>query len=61
MTTEEVSHRFRVTTKTIRQWARDGKLKAIRLGGVWPNAKLLRFSADEIERALREWREEVPA
>jgi excisionase family DNA binding protein len=55
MTTQEVSARFRVTTKTIRQWARDGKLKSIRLGGVWPDAKLLRFNPDEVEAALRRW------
>jgi len=57
MTIEEVSHRLRVTTATIRRWARDGKLKAIRLGGPWPEAKLLRFDSEEIERALRAWGE----
>jgi excisionase family DNA binding protein len=58
MTVEEVSHRLHVTTKTVRRMAVDGRLKAIRLGGIWPNAKLLRFEADEVERALRHWREE---
>ncbi len=60
MTIEEVSHRLRVTTATIRRWARDGKLKSIRLGGPWPDSKLLRFDSDEIERRLREWGDEVP-
>lgn len=61
MTTEEVSHRMRVTTATIRRWARDGKLKSIRLGGPWPNSKLLRFDPDVVERALRTWAEEESA
>ena len=60
MTIEEVSHRFRVATATIRRWVRDGKLKSIRLGGPWPDSKLLRFDSDEIERRLREWGDEVP-
>jgi excisionase family DNA binding protein len=60
MTTEEVSHRLHVTTKTVRRMAADGRLKAIRLGGIWPNAKLLRFDPDVVERALREWSEEEP-
>jgi len=60
MTAEEVSHRFRVTTKTIRLWAREGKLPSIRLGGDWPDSKLLRFDPDAVEQALRDWAQEVP-
>ncbi len=55
MTVAEVSARMRVTTATIRRWARDGRLKSIRLGGPWPDSKLLRFDADAVEAALRRW------
>jgi excisionase family DNA binding protein len=58
MTAEEVANRFRVATKTIREWARDGRLPSIRLGGPWPDSKLLRFRADAVEAALAKWGKE---
>lgn len=56
MTTEEVAHMLNVTSKTVRRMVADGRLRAIRLGGAWPNAKLWRFDPDEVEAALRRWR-----
>lgn len=34
-TPEEVAARFRVTPRTVRRWAAEGKLKAIRVGRQW--------------------------
>jgi excisionase family DNA binding protein len=55
MTTSEVANRFRVSSETIRRWVRDGKLPAIRLGGVFPDSKLWRFNPDVIDRLLEGW------
>ena len=41
---------LRITTKTVQAMARDGRLRAIKLGGdAFPNAKLWRFDPDEVE------------
>jgi len=43
-TPEEVAARFRVTPRTVRRWAAEGKLEAIRVGRQW------RIPADALER-----------
>ena len=35
LTPDEIAERLRVTGKTVRQWCRLGKLKAIRAGKQW--------------------------
>jgi excisionase family DNA binding protein len=56
MTTEEVARMLNVTSKTVQAMARDGRLRAIKLGGDgFPNAKLWRFDPDEVEATLRRW------
>jgi excisionase family DNA binding protein len=44
LTPEEVAARFRVTPRTVRRWAAEGKLEAIRVGRQW------RIPADAMER-----------
>jgi excisionase family DNA binding protein len=48
LTTAEVAAYLRVKPKTIRQWAHDGKLPAIRIG-----RKTLRFHLPDVLAALR--------
>jgi len=47
LTAEELGHRLRLSTETIRQMARDGKLPCIRL-----SAKVIRFDPRAVARAL---------
>ncbi len=45
LTIEEVATRFKVTTKTVRQWLQRGQLKGIKVGKLWrvPTAELQDF------------------
>ena len=47
MTGLEVARAFGVSPETIRKWARQGKLRAVRL-----SARCLRYSSDEIAELL---------
>jgi len=49
LTTKEVADRFRVTTETVRDWVKLGKLPAQRLG--W---RTLRFTEEDLEAFSRE-------
>ncbi len=44
VTPEEVAARFRVTPRTVRRWAAEGKLEAVRVGRQW------RIPVDALER-----------
>lgn len=44
ITPEEVAARFRVTPRTVRRWAAEGKLEAVRVGRQW------RIPLDALER-----------
>ncbi|MCK6574671.1 helix-turn-helix domain-containing protein [Myxococcota bacterium] len=46
-TAAEVAERFRVSTETVRRWARSGRVPTFRAG------LLLRFDLAEVEAALR--------
>ncbi len=48
LTTEEIAERLRLRPDTIRLWARDGMIPAIRITG-----KVIRYDPVEVERALR--------
>ncbi len=50
LTASEVAHRLKVHPETVRQWVRDGRLRAIRFGN-GPRASL-RIRASEVERFL---------
>ncbi|NLZ54532.1 MAG: helix-turn-helix domain-containing protein [Thermoanaerobacteraceae bacterium] len=47
-TPQEVADKFRVTLRTVYQWIKDGKLKAIKVGTLW------RISKDSLEEFIRE-------
>lgn len=47
LTPEELSALVRVRPSTIREWARQGKIPAIRLSGT-----VIRFNYDEVREAL---------
>ena len=38
-TPQEVADKFRVTLRTVYQWIKDGKLKAIKVGTLWRISK----------------------
>jgi len=44
-TPQEMAKKFKVTDKAILKWIREGKLKAVKLGGVWriPESALEQF------------------
>lgn len=50
LTANEVAHRLKVHPETVRQWVRDGRLRAIRFGN-GPRASL-RIRTSEVERFL---------
>ena len=43
---EEVGEQFNVKPATIRKWIREGKLKALKLGGLW------RITEEELQRFI---------
>jgi excisionase family DNA binding protein len=55
LTTAEVARYLRVDAQTVRRWATEGELHAMRAG------KLLRFHRDEIERFTTAGRTDQPA
>ena len=44
---EEVSEQFNVKQATVRKWLREGKLKALKLGGLW------RISEDQLQEFIK--------
>jgi len=44
---EEVGEQFNVKPATIRKWIREGKLKALKLGGLW------RITEEELQRFIK--------
>ena len=48
LTAEELAERLRVRPNTVKAWARDGRIPAIRL-----SPKIIRFDLDEVVEALR--------
>ncbi len=44
---EEVSEQINVKQATVRKWIREGKLKALKLGGLW------RISEDQLQEFIR--------
>jgi excisionase family DNA binding protein len=50
----EVAEQLQVSPSLVRKWANTGVIKAVRL----PQSKHRRFPASEVERILREMREQ---
>jgi len=48
LTSKEVADKLQIKETTIREWARVGKLKAIRVGRYW------RFRSQDVENWLKE-------
>ncbi len=55
LTEQEVADLFRVTTRTVRRWARAGQLAPVRIGGT------TRYRPDELDAFLRSNNDESPA
>jgi excisionase family DNA binding protein len=47
-TLKEIAEKFKVTVQTIRNWIRQGKIRAIKLGGNW------RISQSEVDNFTEE-------
>ena len=44
---EEIAKQFNLQAQTVRLWIRQGRLKAVKLGGLW------RVSEEELERFIK--------
>jgi excisionase family DNA binding protein len=53
-TVRDVSERLKVTGRTIRDWIKSGRLKAVRAGHAW------RIKASDLDAFLRQGREIPP-
>jgi putative resolvase len=52
-TTDEVAEMFSVTNYTVRDWIREGKLKAVKINGYW---RISRDSLEDYANSLLEGR-----
>lgn len=48
LTVKEIAQELKVTERTVRQWVRDGKLKALKIQGI------LRIESQEYQRFKRQ-------
>lgn len=55
LTPLEVAEILRVTPRTVRQWARDGRIERVRLGG-----RLARYTAESVEALIHSHNDEPP-
>jgi len=44
---EEIAEQFNLQAQTVRLWIRQGKLKAVKLGGLW------RISEDQLQEFIK--------